>query len=181
VRVPVENRIGEENRAWGYAKYLLGHERVGIARVGLSKARVQLAKAFAAKVMVDGRPLAEDGRFREKLALVEVELKALEMTNMMVAAAMGKRSDQGQDPRTSVLKLKGSELQHDTTEILCEVAGPQAMPRQVDFLDGGIAQAIGEPWQATAALNYYITRAATIYGGTSEVQRNVVAKAILGL
>ena len=181
VHVPVGNLIGEENKAWSYAKYLLGNERVGIARVGLSKARVQLAKAMAEKVMIDGKPLSENQQFREKLASVEVELTALEITNMIVVAGMGKRMDQGQDPRTSVLKMKGSDLQQSTTEILMEVAGPQAMARQVDVLEGRNEHPSGEVWQATSALNYYIARAATIYGGTSEVQRNVVAKGILGL
>ena len=173
--------MGQENRGWGYAKYLLGNERVSIARTGLSKARAAMAKRLAQDVLVDGRPLSEDVRFREKMALIEVELKALEITNMMVVAGMGKSGSTAQDPRTSVLKLKGSELQQSTTEMLMEVAGPQAMARQVDFLDGRTDDSLDEPWQATSALNYFITRAATIYGGTSEVQHNVVAKGILGL
>ncbi len=181
VKVPVENLVGQENRGWGYAKYLLGNERVSIARTGLSKARAAMAKRLAQDVLVDGRPLSEDVRFREKMALIEVELKALEITNMMVVAGMGKSGSTAQDPRTSVLKLKGSELQQSTTEMLMEVAGPQAMARQVDFLDGRTDDSLDEPWQATSALNYFITRAATIYGGTSEVQHNVVAKGILGL
>lgn len=177
----MQNLIGEENKAWGYAQYLLGNERVGIARVGLSRARVQLAKAMAEKVVIDGEPLSENQQFREKLASVEVELKALEITNMIVVAGLGKRTDQTQYPRTSVLKMNGSDLQQATTEILMEVAGPQAMARQVDVLEGRKEHPSGEVWHATSALNYYITRAATIYGGTSEVQRNVVAKGILGL
>ncbi len=181
VKVPVENLIGQENRGWGYAKYLLGNERVSIARTGLSKARAAMAKRLAQDVLVNGRPLSEDVRFREKMALIEVELKALEITNMMVVAGMGKSGSNAQDPRSSVLKLKGSELQQSTTEMLLEVAGPQAMARQVDFLDGRTDDSLDEPWQATSALNYFIARAATIYGGTSEVQHNVVAKGILGL
>jgi alkylation response protein AidB-like acyl-CoA dehydrogenase len=181
VKVPVENLIGQENRGWGYAKYLLGNERVSIARTGLSKARAAMAKRLAQDVLIDGRPLSEDVRFREKMALIEVELKALEITNMMVVAGMGKSGSNAQDPRSSVLKLKGSELQQSTTEMLLEVAGPQAMARQVDFLEGRTDVSLDEPWQATAALNYFIARAATIYGGTSEVQHNVAAKGILGL
>ena len=181
VKVPVENLIGQENRGWGYAKYLLGNERVSIARTGLSKARAAMAKRLAQDVLVNGRPLSEDVRFREKMALIEVDLKALEITNMMVVAGMGKSGSNAQDPRSSVLKLKGSELQQSTTEMLLEVAGPQAMARQVDFLDGRTDDSLDEPWQATSALNYFIARAATIYGGTSEVQHNVVAKGILGL
>jgi len=182
VKVPVENLIGQENKGWDYAKFLLGNERIGIARTGLSKARIELAKAYAQTVMQDGRPLSEDERFREEMALMEVELKALEITNMWVVANIKKKADTGQDPRTSVLKLKGSELQHSTTEMLMKIAGPQAMARQVEYLESQIPEpVVGEPWQATSALNYYITRAATIYGGSSEVQRNVVAKGVLGL
>ena len=181
VRAPIANRVGEENKGWSYAKFLLGNERVGIARVGLSKAKVALAKTLAARVMVDGRPLSEDARFREKIAAVEVELKALEITNMMVVAGMKKQTGHGQDPRTSVLKLKGSELQHTTNEILMDIAGPHAMARQVEYLTGHTVQTIGPEWAATSALNHYIARAATIYGGSSEVQRNVVARGILGL
>ena len=181
VKVPVENLIGQENRGWSYAKYLLGNERVSIARTGLSKARVAMAKQLAQEVLSGGRPLSEDERFREKMAMIEVELKALEITNMMVVAGMGKAASTAQDPRSSVLKLKGSELQQATTEMLLEVAGPDAMPRQVEFLESRIDAPLGEPWQATSALNYFIARAATIYGGTSEVQRNVVAKGVLGL
>jgi alkylation response protein AidB-like acyl-CoA dehydrogenase len=115
------------------------------------------------------------------MALIEVELKALEITNMMVVAGMGKAASNAQDPRSSVLKLKGSDLQQSTTEMLLEVAGPAAMARQVEFLESRVDAPLGEPWQATAPLNYFIARAATIYGGTSEVQHNVVAKGILGL
>jgi len=181
VKVPVENLIGQENRGWGYAKYLLGNERVSIARTGLSKARAAMAKRLAQDVLVDGRPLSEDVRFREKMALIEVELKALEITNMIVVAGMGKSGSNAQDPRSSVLKLKGSELQQSTTEMLLEVAGPAAMARQVEFLESRVDEPLQEPWQATSALNYFIARAATIYGGTSEVQHNVVAKGVLGL
>ncbi len=181
VKVPVANLIGQENRGWDYAKFLLGNERIGIARVGLTQARVKLAKAQAQKIMVDGRPLSEDPRFREKMAMIEVELKALEMTNMMVVADIKKKSGGGQDPRTSVLKLKGSELQHLTTEALMEIAGPHAMARQVAWLEGSSEETVGPDWAATSALNYFQGRAATIYGGSSEVQRNVVSKGVLGL
>jgi alkylation response protein AidB-like acyl-CoA dehydrogenase len=115
------------------------------------------------------------------MAMIEVELKALEMTNMMVVADIKKKSGGGQDPRTSVLKLKGSELQHLTTEALMEIAGPHAMARQVAWLEGRSEETVGPDWAATSALNYFQGRAATIYGGSSEVQRNVVSKGVLGL
>ena len=181
VKVPVKNLIGEENKGWDYAKFQLGNERISIARIGLSRAKVALAKALAARIVVDGRPMSEDPRFREKMAAVEVELKALEITNMMVVAGVRMQAGQGSDPRTSVLKLKGSELQHTTNEILMEIAGPHCMARQVAFLEGHASEVIGPEWAATSAPNHYIARAATIYGGSSEVQKNIVAKSVLGL
>lgn len=180
VKVPVENLIGEENRGWTYAKFLLGNERTGQARVGLAKARIEMAKGLAQTINQGGNPLANDNQVRNKLALLEIELKALEITTLRVAADAVR--DEGRaDPRSSVLKLKGSELQQATAEMLLELAGPQAMARQVDFLQARADHAMGDAWTATAALNYYFTRVTTIYGGSSEIQRNVVAKAVLGL
>jgi alkylation response protein AidB-like acyl-CoA dehydrogenase len=181
VRVPVENRVGEENRGWDYAKFLLGNERVGIAKVGTSKARIAQAKRLAQDVADGDGTLAENPRFREKMALLEVELKALEITNMVVVDGMKKQGAQLQDPRTSVLKIKGSELQQATLEALLEAAGPGAMPRQHEFAEGLSDQAIGPAWAAPAAPNYYFGRAISIYGGTNEIQHNIVAKAVLGL
>jgi alkylation response protein AidB-like acyl-CoA dehydrogenase len=179
VKVPVENRVGEENRGWDYAKFLMGNARATVARVGLSKARIAKAKALAATVTEDGQPLSENARFRERLAAIEVELKALEITNMRAIA--GKRSDNKQDPKSSVLKMKGSELQQITTEILLEVAGPHALPRQTDFYECRSEDHIGPEWAATTAHSYFMARAVSIFSGTNEVQRNIVAKAILGL
>ena len=180
VKVPVKNLIGEENKGWSIAKFALGNERAGIAKVGLSKARLALVKSLAARTQVDGRPLSESERFREKLALVETDLKALEITNMMVVAGMKKRGP-SQDPRTSVLKLKGSELQQATTELMLEVAGPHAMAHQHEFLEAAVEASIGPDWAGTSAPNYYFNRAVSIFGGTSEIQHNIVAKAVLGL
>ena len=179
VKVPMSNRIGEENRGWDYAKHLMGNARATVARVGLSKARIAKAKALAAGVVEDGKPLSENARFREKLAAIEVELKALEITNMRAIA--GKRNDGRQDPKSSVLKMKGSELQQTTTEVLLDVAGPHAMARQTDFYECRTEDTIGPDTFATTAHSYYMARAVSIFSGTNEVQRNIVAKAILGL
>jgi alkylation response protein AidB-like acyl-CoA dehydrogenase len=181
VRIPMENRIGEENKGWNYAKFLLGNERANVARVGVSKSRVAYAKMIAGRTMVDGRPLLEQPRFREKMAMIEVELKALEMTNLMVISAMKKAASKGQDPRTSVLKLKGSEILQSITEILVEIAGPEAMAYEQEFLSGGPETSFISEWNGAAARNYFQMRAASIYGGTNEIQHNVVAKGVLGL
>jgi alkylation response protein AidB-like acyl-CoA dehydrogenase len=180
VKVPVKNLIGDENKGWTIAKFALGNERAGIAKVGLSKARLALVKALAQRVEVDGKPLGESSRFREKMALIETELKALEITNMMVVAGM-KKGGSKQDPRTSVLKLKGSELQQATTELMMEVAGPHAMAHQHAFLEARNDDTVGPDWAGTASPNYYFNRAVSIFGGSSEIQHNIVAKAVLGL
>ena len=182
VRVPAENIVGEENKGWTYAKYLLGHERVGIARVGASKYRLQRAKELAKSVYVGDIPLAQTERFREKVASVEVELKALEITQMRVVANARNLPPGAPDPTSSILKLKGTELQQATTEILMEVAGANAMIRQQEHLWGTATEpAIGPEWTATTAADYFYTRAASIYGGSNEIQKNVIAKRILGL
>jgi pimeloyl-CoA dehydrogenase large subunit len=182
VRVPVENLVGEENKGWTYAKYLLGNERVGIARIGASKYRIQRAKEIAANVMVGDVPLGETERFREKMASVEVELKALEITQMRVIANSRNLPPGVQDPASSVLKLKGTELQQAATELLMEVAGSYALPNQPEYLWGtAMEEPVGPEWAPTIAPDYFITRAASIYGGSNEIQKNVIAKRILGL
>jgi len=182
VRVPAENLVGEENKGWTYAKYLLGNERVGIARVGASKYRLQKAKELAQQVYIGDTALAETERFREKVAVVEVELKALEITQMRVIANSLNLPPGVQDPASSVLKLKGTELQQATTEILMEVAGAHAMAQQSEHLWGTAKdEPIGPAWSASVAPDYFYTRAASIYGGSNEIQKNVIAKRILGL
>jgi len=181
VRVPVKNRIGEENKGWGYAKYLLGHERVNFGKVGATKARIGLAKGLATKVMQNGKPLSEDEQFREKLAAIEVELKALEITNMQVVASMKKDTEHRQDPKAALLKIKGGELYQMATEILMQVAGPHAMARQTGYLKGETDEPVGPDYAATTSHNYYMMRERTIAGGSTEVQHNIIAKGILGL
>ncbi len=182
VRVPAENIVGEENKGWTYAKYLLGHERVGIARIGAAKHRIQRAKALAADVMIGDTPLSETTRFREKVASIEVELKALEITQMRVVANSVRLPKGAADPTSSILKLKGTELQQATTEILMEIAGANAMIREPDHLWGTATEpSIGPEWTTTTAADYFYMRAASIYGGSNEIQKNVIAKRILEL
>src|SRR5579872_2862912 len=124
VRVPVENRVGAENKGWDYAKFLLGHERTGIARVGYSKERIRRIRALASAERAGGRPMLEDERFREKLAALEVELKSLEMLQLRVVAAERTRDRTKPDPYSSMLKIKGAEIQQAISELLLEIAGP---------------------------------------------------------
>jgi pimeloyl-CoA dehydrogenase large subunit len=181
VRVPVANRIGEENKGWDYAKYLLGHERSGIARVGVSKYRVRRAKEIAATIEVDGRPLSEDSSFRHKVAALEVELKALEITQMRVIAETTRSHSDKADPKTSILKMKGSELQQQATELLLNVAGYHAMEFDREFVRGMTQSTDEDDWARTIAPNYYFARHVSIVGGSNEIQRNILARSILGL
>jgi alkylation response protein AidB-like acyl-CoA dehydrogenase len=180
VEVPAENLVGQENKGWDYAKFLLGNERTGIARVGASKAKVARIKELASMERVGDRPLIEDPRFREKLAAVEIELKALEMTQLRVVADERKREKGRQNPASSILKLKGSVIQQQLTELVMDVVGPYALPYQRDF-DGRNEETIGPDYATEAAPMYFNYRKVSIYGGSNEIQLNIVAKAILGL
>jgi pimeloyl-CoA dehydrogenase large subunit len=183
VRVPAENLVGQENKGWDYAKFLLGNERTGIARVGMSKERIRRLRELAALERVDDRPLIEDARFRAKIAAVEVELKALEMTQLRVVAAERNRKGNRPDPASSILKIKGSEIQQTISELLLEVVGPYALPYQPEYLDEERwnEPPVGPDWAPSLAPTYFNTRKVSIYGGTNEIQKNIIAKAILGL
>jgi alkylation response protein AidB-like acyl-CoA dehydrogenase len=182
VKVPVENLVGEENRGWDCAKFLLGNERTGIARVGLSKMRVARIKELARIVPAGDGTLLDDERFREKVAAVEVELKALEMTQLRVLSEERKRGRGGKpDPASSILKIKGSEIQQITTELLFEVAGPLALPFTDDSLAGHNEPPLVPEWAGPTAPGYFNNRKVSIYGGTNEIQHNIIAKAVLGL
>jgi pimeloyl-CoA dehydrogenase large subunit len=183
VKVPVENLVGQEHRGWDCAKFLLGNERSGIARVGYSKQRVQRIKELAARVMAGDKPLLQDERFREKVAAVEVELKALEMTQMRVLSEERHSKSNKPNPASSILKIKGSEIQQATTSLLLEVAGPLAVPYQPDEEDSEFpanAPAEDLAWAVPAAPGYFNYRKVSIYGGSNEIQRNIIAKAVLG-
>ncbi|MCA1386121.1 MULTISPECIES: pimeloyl-CoA dehydrogenase large subunit [unclassified Bradyrhizobium] len=178
VEVPYENLIGEENKGWDYAKFLLGHERIGLARVGLSKARLRRIRDLASKVEAGGKPIIEHHAFRQKLTACEIELKALELTQLRVVADETKHGKGKPNPASSVLKIKGSEIQQATTELLMEVIGPFAAPFEVRG-DDGSSEAMD--WTAQIAPSYFNNRKLSIYGGSDEIQRNIIAKAVLGL
>ena len=178
VRAPLDALVGQENKGWDYAKFLLANERNGIARVGISKARLDRVRQLAAIPVYGSGPKIDDPFFRAKLAAVEVELKALEMTQMRVIS--NRRNDGRPDPASSVLKIKGSEIQQATTELLMEVVGPYALPYENPD-ERGNEPAVGSDWAAPIAPAYFNYRKVSIYGGTNEIQRGIIAKAILGL
>ncbi|MBN8905302.1 MAG: acyl-CoA dehydrogenase family protein, partial [Rhodospirillales bacterium] len=182
VRVPVENLVHVENKGWDVAKYLLGNERTGIARLGKSRERVNAAVDMARKVNSNGRPLIDDQTFRQRVAQLQVDIKALEMTQYRVVSAYDKAKGAGRpDPLSSVLKVKGTELLQATTELAVDVAGPMATPIWAEEL-----AAMNEPDDmleagSASAASYLMLRAASIYGGTNEIQKNILTKAVLGL
>ena len=182
VKVPVENRVYEENKGWDCAKYLLGNERSGIARVGASKAQVRRLKEIAAMERIGDKPLIEDERFAMKIAAIEVELKALEMTQLRVVAAERNRKSNRPDPASSILKIKGSEIQQGISELLMEAIGPYALPDQFRHTedDRWNEPPIGPDYAAPLAPQYFNWRKISIYGGSNEIQKNIIAKAILG-
>ena len=183
VKVPVENRIYEENKGWDCAKFLLGNERSGIARVGASKAQVRRLREIASMERIGDKPLIEDERFAMKIAAIEVELKALEMTQLRVVAAERHRKGNRPDPASSILKIKGSEIQQNISELLMEAIGPYALPDQLPHADHDRwnEPPIGPDYAAPLAPQYFNWRKISIYGGSNEIQKNIIAKAILGL
>jgi pimeloyl-CoA dehydrogenase large subunit len=181
VKVPYENLVGQENRGWDYAKFLLGNERTGIARVGISKERIRRLKELAKLEVSGGKPMMEDPRFRAKVSQVEIELKALEMTQMRVVAGEGKRRDNKPDPASSILKIKGSEIQQNITDLLMEVVGPFALPFADEDEAGSNELPVAPDYAGPLAPIYFNYRKVSIYGGSNEIQKNIIAKAILGL
>ena len=179
VEVPVENLVGEENKGWTYAKFLLGNERTGIARIGGSKVNLARAKAYAAVTKTARGTLLDDPLFSARLTKIEAELTALEMTQLRILSTQAAGSDKP-DPRSSVLKLKGSQLQEDISELLVDVLGPQGLDFVSDRVQGqGLSDLPNGAVDALPA--YFNTRKVTIYGGSSEVQRGIISKALLGL
>ena len=177
VKVPVANRVGEENKGWTYAKFLLVHERSGIARVAGSKRAVERLKEIAGSEMVDGKPLIDTEDFSRKVAELEVELSALEFTELRTLAAESKGKMAG--PESSILKIRGTEIQQRITELTEEAVGYYAFPNERGF--GSNEYPVGPDYAVGAAGRYFNMRKASIYGGSNEIQRNIIAKAVLGL
>lgn len=178
VKVSVENLVGEESRGWTYAKYLLGHERTSIAGVGKSKRELRFLKQLAAARRVRGRPLMQDPVFADQVARLEIDLMALELTVLRVAS----QSSTAPGPLASLIKVTGTELQQRLTELLVKAAGPGALPHDVAYLEGRARHSAGGDDAAAGLVPAYLTcRATTIYGGSTEVQKNIIAQQVLGL
>ena len=174
VKVPVENLVHEEGKGWTVAKYLLGHERMNTARIGGSRRELAKLKEFAAQQMKDGRPLLEDPRFRDRVTRVEVELMALEITNLRFLDQL--RGGRQPGAEISMLKIRGTEIQQALTELMMQAAGPLAQPLAPVGADGGF-----DAIMAGLAPRYCNYRKTSIYAGSNEIQRNIIAKMSLGL
>ena len=180
VRVPVANLIGEENRGWTYAKFLLGHERSNIAGIGIAKRELARLKRIATLERKDGKALSQDPLFSTRLAQVDIDLMALEITNLRVLSAEAEQRAPG--PEASILKIKGTEIQQTITELLLQAVGQYALPLRRAAMDAGYQGDQVGPFHATAlAANYLNMRKLSIYGGSNEIQKNIIAQMMLGL
>ncbi len=179
VVVPVANLVGEENRGWTIAKFLLGHERTSIAEIGRSKAQLDKLREIAAAERKDGAPLIDDARFREKIARAEIDLMALDMTLMRIVSAESAGRVPG--PEASLLKIRATELQQQLTELLMEAIGYYSHPDMPEAREFGWNEPpVGPDYAASLAPTYFNWRKASIYGGSNEVQRGIIAKMVLG-
>jgi alkylation response protein AidB-like acyl-CoA dehydrogenase len=177
VKVPVENRIGEENKGWTYAKFLLVHERSGIAGVARSKKAIERLREVARAETVDGKPLVETDEFGRKLAELEIDLSALEFTELRTLARESRGGHAG--PESSILKIKGTEIQQRITELTVEAIGYYGYPNERGFGDNEYP--VGPDYAVGQSGHYFNMRKTSIFGGSNEIQRNIIAKAVLGL
>jgi len=180
VEVPVENLVGEEGKGWTYGKVLLQHERVNIAGVARSRYRVRRLRKQVESSVRDAAPLAEDKTFMRRLAAIEVELKALEYTELRTLAAVA--SGKAPGPESSILKIKGTEIQQAIDMLYLQAAGYYALPYVPEQYEPDFAgEHVGEGTESQSSLRYFNFRKASIYGGSNEIQKNIIAKHVLGL
>ncbi|CAN7238820.1 acyl-CoA dehydrogenase family protein [Acidovorax delafieldii] len=180
VKVPVENLVGEENKGWTYAKYLLTYERTGIAGVGFCIAALAKLKVVAAKVMKNGQPLDQDPLFAARMAQVEIDLENMKTTNLRVIAAVAGGGVPGAE--SSMLKIRGTEIRQEILSLIRRAVGPYALPfiEEAQY-EGYAEEPVGPKEAATAAANYFNYRKLSIFGGSNEIQKNIISKMILGL
>jgi len=180
VRVPAANLVGEQDKGWTYAKYLLTYERTNIAGVGFSVAALEKLKRIAAKVQRNGRPLTEDPLFAARLAKVEIDLENMKTTNLRVIAAVAGGGVPGAE--SSMLKIRGTEIRQEISSLARRAMGPYAQP----FIEAALHEGYDEPpvgpaEAAPLASQYFNNRKLSIFGGSNEIQKNIISKMILGL
>ncbi len=173
VRVPKTALLGEVDKGWTYAKLLLGHERTSIARIGQSKRELRRLKALASEMNINGGPLMNHTPFRDRVAAVEIELMALEITALRAIAKGGPPGVEA-----NLLKVKGSEIQQRLTELFMDAAGPYGLPFDPERGLASGNEPIGFEEAASLGPNFLMTRVVSIYGGSNEIQRNIVSKTL---
>jgi alkylation response protein AidB-like acyl-CoA dehydrogenase len=175
VRVPLANRIGEENKGWTYAKFLLGHERTSIAGVGIAKRELDRLKGIARRESNQGRPLLDDALFAARVAQVEIELMALEITQLRALSTHAE--DRAAGAQASVLKIKGTEIQQALSELMMYAVGSYALPyTRLSTEEGDFEHRVGPSYAPALASTYCNMRKTSIYGGSNEIQRNIIAQ-----
>ncbi|NVI06767.1 acyl-CoA dehydrogenase family protein [Paraburkholderia youngii] len=180
VRVPAANLVGEENKGWTYAKYLLTYERTNIAGVGFSVAAFNRLRKIAAKQLRNGRPLAEDPAFAARMARVEIDLENMKTTNLRVIAAVAGGGVPGAE--SSMLKIRGTEIRQEISSLTRRAMGAYAQPFVEEALyEGFDGVPVGPDEAASAASQYLNNRKLSIFGGSNEIQKNIISKMILGL
>ena len=179
VRVPVENLVGEENKGWTCAKYLLTHERTSIAGIGQAKQMLSRLKRIASQEQRDGLPLIDDIQLRMQIVELEIQLMAIEMSNLRIVAAARDGGVPGTE--SSFLKIKGSEIRQAITYLMSKVLGPYAMPFIEEELGYGEQADLYRDYSTTPASQYLDMRKTSVYGGSNEIQKNIIAKMILEL
>jgi alkylation response protein AidB-like acyl-CoA dehydrogenase len=180
VRVPVANLVGEENRGWTCAKYLLTYERTGIAGVSRSVAALKELRRIAASQLRHGRPLADDPLFAARIARLEIDLENMKTTNLRVLMAAGG----GAAPLEmgAMLKIRGTEIRQEITRLTRMALGPYAQPFVAEALDEGYAgEPVGSADAAAVSAQYFNYRKLSIFGGSNEVQREIISKSLLEL
>jgi alkylation response protein AidB-like acyl-CoA dehydrogenase len=185
VKVPVQNLIGEENKGWTYAKFLLSHERTGNAGIGACKRALRQLKEIAAQQPANGKPLLEDVRFRDRIAQLEMELMALEITNLRVLSGYAKDA-KALGPEVSMLKIKGSEIIQSLAELKMHALGHDALPYVREALDinwrgDPLLKSHYRDYAPPLSGQYFNQRKTTIYAGSTEIQKNIISQMILGL
>jgi len=180
VRVPIKNLVGEENKGWTYAKYLLSHERNNIATVGISKKKLEKLKGIAKTEKRNGKPLIADPLFSSRLAKLEINLTNLETTNLRVLSEAEKGGDPGAE--SSMLKILGSEVCQELDHLLRRASARYGRIFRPEALEDGFnGEEIGPFFAHTASSTYFNNRKVSIYGGSNEIQKNIISKMIVGL
>jgi len=180
VKVPAENLVGEENKGWTYAKYLLTHERTGTANIGNSSAALEQLKQIAANTKSKGRPLSQDPYFAARMAKVEIDLEAMKTTNLRILVEADSGAAPG--PESSMLKIKGTVIRQEINDLARRALGPMALPFVSEALEEGYNEpSIGPDYANSIAPDYFNNRKLSIFAGSNEIQRGIISKTKLGL